>query len=68
MRIELKKFRVGKKLSQQGMADILGINRSTYAMVERGERRGSDSMWSTLKNTFDVPDADMWRLMQKEEG
>ena len=61
----LKMFRLEKELSQQEMADMLGLNRSTYAMVERGQRRGSDEMWATLKNTFNVPDADMWKLMQK---
>lgn len=61
----LEMFRREKDLSQQEMADILGMNRSTYAMVERGQRRGSDEMWATLKNTFNVPDADMWKLMQK---
>lgn len=63
----LKLFRVGKDLSQQEMADALGVPRQTYAMVERGQRRGSDAMWAKLKSTFDVPDADMWKLMQKEE-
>lgn len=58
-------FRHEKGLSQQEMADMLGVNRSTYAMVERGQRRGSDDMWATLKNTFNVPDADMWKLMQR---
>ena len=66
-RIELRAFRVRRRLSQQEMADMLGFNRSTYAMVERGQRRGSDALWAKLQITFDVPDADMWKLMQKEE-
>lgn len=65
-RMNLKLFRVGKNLSQAEMADALGVPRQTYAMVERGQRRGSDEMWAKLKITFDVPDADMWALMQKE--
>ena len=64
-RKNLKLFRIGKDLSQQGMADVLGVTRSHYAMIERGERRGSESLWTTLKNTFDVSDADMWNLMRK---
>ena len=66
-RMKLKLFRVGKNLSQQEMADALGVPRQTYAMVERGQRRGSDEMWAALKIKFSVPDADMWALMQKEE-
>lgn len=64
-RMGLKLFRVKKNLSQQEMADKLGMARSHYAMIERGERRGSDEMWKTLKEVFNVPDADMWALMQK---
>lgn len=64
-RKNLRMFRLEKELSQQEMADILNVNRSTYGMVEQGRRRGSDELWATLKTTFNVPDADMWKLMQK---
>lgn len=67
-RIGLRVFRVRRKLSQQEMADVLGVKRSTYAKVELGQRRGSDVLWAKLQSTFGVPDADMWKLMQKEEG
>ena len=65
-RMSLKLFRVSKNLSQQEFADRIGVPRQTYAMVERGQRRGSDAMWAAIKEKFDVPDADMWQLMQKE--
>lgn len=64
-RLELMAFRARHDLSQQEMADKLGINRSTYAMIERGQRRGSDAMWATLQAAFGIPDAEMWKLMQK---
>lgn len=64
-RKNLRMFRLEKELSQQEMADILNVNRSTYGMVEQGRRRGSDELWATLKTTFNVPDADMWKLMQR---
>lgn len=65
IRMNLKLFRVEKNLSQQEMADMLEIPRQTYAMVERGQRRGSDEFWEKLQTVFSVPDADMWKLMQK---
>ena len=65
-RMNLMLFRVRKKLSQQEFADAIGVPRQTYAMVERGQRRGSDAMWAAIKEKFDVTDADMWQLMQKE--
>ena len=65
-RLNLKVFRVEQKLSQEQMAGRLGIHRSTYAMIERGERNGNPDTWHKLQDVFNVPDADMWRLMQKE--
>lgn len=65
-RMNLMLFRVSKKLSQQEFADAIGVPRQTYAMVERGQRRGNDAMWAAIKEKFNVPDADMWQLMQKE--
>lgn len=65
IRMNLKLFRVERKLSQQDMADMLDVPRQTYAMVERGQRRGSDEFWEKLQTVFSVPDADMWKLMQK---
>lgn len=66
IRMNLKLFRTGRKLSQQEMADMLDVPRQNYAMVERGQRRGSDEFWEKLQTVFGVPDADMWKLMQKE--
>lgn len=65
IRMNLKLFRVERKLSQQDMANMLDVPRQTYAMVERGQRRGSDEFWEKLQTVFSVPDADMWKLMQK---
>ena len=64
-RIELKALRIRHDMSQQEMANALGVNRSTYAMVERGQRRGSDEMWAALQKKFNIPDAEMWKLMQR---
>ena len=67
VRMKLKLFRISKNLSHQEMADLIGVTRSTYAMVERGQRRGSAEMWIAFKNAFNVSDAEMWAFMQKGE-
>lgn len=58
-------FRLERELSQQEMADKLGMNRSNYAMIERGQRQGRGEMWNKLQSVFNIPDEDMWKLMQK---
>ena len=61
-------FRHSKKLSQQAMADIIGVNRETYASIERGARNGSMTFWNKLKTAFTIPDEQIVALMRKEEN
>jgi putative transcriptional regulator len=44
MREWLKKRRLNKELTQKEIADLVGISRSTYAMIESGERNPSVSV------------------------
>lgn len=62
VRMKLKMFRISNNLSQQEIADALGVPRQTYSMVERGQRRGSISMWSKIQETFNVSDSDMLKM------
>ena len=66
-RWNLVKFRGAQALTQDQMADKIGVKRQQYSLVERGMRRGSDSFWAKLKKAFDVPDEKMWSLMQISE-
>lgn len=68
MRTNLKVLRVSRRMNQAELAELIGVSRATYSNVERGKRNGSIEFWSTLKNTFDIADSDMWRLMRKDGG
>lgn len=63
-RIALKQFRVGLQLTQQEMADKLGVHRMKYAAIENGQRHGTFVFWSTFQNVFEVPDENMWKLQK----
>ena len=64
MRNGLYMFRHSLKLSQQAMADKIGVNRETYASIERGARDGSLKFWRKLQTAFNIPDADIGALMR----
>lgn len=66
VRTNLKVLRVSRRMNQAELAELIGVSRATYSNVERGKRNGSIEFWSTLKNTFDIADSDMWRLMRKD--
>ena len=68
MRKNLKKARVIRFMTQKEVADLVGCNRVTYSMVERGERSGTHEFWKAIQNIFDVPDSEMFDLMKIDEG
>ena len=67
MRKNLKLFRTNKFLSQQEIADKIGVTRSTYANIENGVREGRKTFWKLLQAAFDIPDEEMYGLMKNDE-
>lgn len=67
MRTNLKILRVKKNLTIREMAEKIGCKTSTYAAIEKGIRNGKQEFWLALQKTFDIPDAEIWALMHKEE-
>lgn len=66
MRMNLKVLRVKNHLTQEQMADEIGVGRQTYAAVEQGKQRGGEYFWETVQSRFEVPDSEMWELMRNE--
>lgn len=65
---ELRVLRAKNGLTQQGMADILGINRSTYSQIESGKRKGSVEFWAKMQSKFDYSDTEILELMKCERA
>jgi DNA-binding XRE family transcriptional regulator len=66
-RIKLKQFRIGLDLSQEQMADSLGVSRSMYAAIENGQRYGTLKFWKNLEVTHNVSPADVYEMMTEIE-
>ena len=66
-RKQLKLFRIERDMNQQAIASRLGFSRSQYALIERGARGGSIDFWENFQKEFNIPDADMWGLMKRNE-
>lgn len=65
-RLMLKQLRVQHgDMSQQAMADTLGVERQLYSKIELGQRRGSVDFWRSVQARFGLDDATIWQ-MEKE--
>lgn len=67
-RLKLKAFRALKGLSQADFAARIGCTRARYTGIETGRRDGAPEFWRALQAAFEVPDAEMWALMQTEKA
>lgn len=65
MRKKLKLLRVEKGLTQEEIAFLLGVTRTTYCNIENGKSKGSMTFWLGLKRAFPEIDIDE---MAKIEG
>lgn len=53
MRINLKKLRLeAGNLTQEEMANRLGVSRVTYSFVESGKSKGSIDFWLAVEREF----------------
>lgn len=52
MREWLKSRRLDEKLTQKEIADLVGVSRSTYAMIENGERNPSVPVAKRIANVL----------------
>lgn len=51
-------------MTQQEFADKIGVKRSTYSLIETGERSGKPQFWAQVQKTFNIPDSEMFGLMK----
>lgn len=66
MRLNLKIFRIKAGLSQDELANKLGVSRGCYGAIERGFRNGNKRFWNSLKVNFDITEDDLKELRKVE--
>lgn len=63
MNKSLKVMRARRGLTQEQMAERMGWSRQYYAKAENGKSIGSIRFWQRLQEAFDVPDEEMWDIV-----
>lgn len=54
MRENLRNARKDKKMTQQAVADYLGISLRYYQNIEAGDRTGDFEIWDNLEDLFNI--------------
>lgn len=54
MRENLKTARKSRKMTQQEIADYLGIGLRYYQKIEAGDRTGDFEIWDSLEELFNI--------------
>ena len=65
-RNKLKVLRVKHELTQQQLADKLGVSVSTYNLLEMGKRDGNKELWLDIQKLFKLEDGEVWRLINPQ--
>ena len=51
-------------LTQEEMAQRIGISNTAYSLIEKGKRYGSTETWMRIQDEFGLSDAEIWRLIK----
>lgn len=62
MREYLKKARIEKKMTQQQVADYLGVSLVYYQKIEQGSRTGDFEIWDSLEDLFNLHQRELRKL------
>ncbi len=69
MKTQLKKYRFDKgDLSQQQLADMVGVSRQTIVAIERGDYNLSVRLALRLAEVLHVTVEDLFQLEEKDHG
>lgn len=61
-------LRKGNGYTQATLGEQLGYHKETIANVEAGKRTGTVAFWRAVQDLYNVPDADMWALINGIEA
>ena len=54
-------------LTQEDVANKLGISTGAYCLIEQGKRVGSAKTWSKIQKLFNLTDEETWKLQKNNK-
>lgn len=68
MREKLKNARIAKGMTQQQVADHLGICLRFYQNIESGKRTGNFEIWDSLEELFNIHQKKLREISDSHHG
>lgn len=68
MRENLKAARKAQKMTQQAMADKLGISLNYYQKIESGERTGDFTIWDEMEDITGIHQRKLREIAESHPG
>lgn len=65
-RIKLKLKRIERDLTQEQLANLIGVSRVSYVYIENGEQNTSVETWGKIQAVLEIADEDMWAIIKGE--
>ena len=63
-RLKLKQQRKSLGLTQEEVAEKMGIGRTYYTEIENGNRTGSWNIWLKIGEALEIPESDLTSYMK----
>lgn len=51
-------------LTQEQMANRIGISKGAYSLIENGKRVGSRQTWLKIQQLFKLKDEEVWKMQK----
>jgi transcriptional regulator with XRE-family HTH domain len=64
----LRKLRVGKKLSQEKLAELCDLDRTYISLLERGLRQPTITTLFKIADALDLPPSELVKKVEEEIG
>ena len=64
----LIQIRASKKIRQDHLSKDLGFGYNYVSRVENGITKGSVEFWNAIQNYFEIPDEEMWGIINGKEN
>lgn len=66
MRLRLKTKRIAMGLTSAEASEAVGTVKQYWSLLETGRQRGTIKLWRRIQDLLNIPDEEMWGIINEE--